>query len=84
MPVTMPGQRDRQDQQERDGVPAEEAEPMHGEGGGGAEHQRHAVASGRDRHERSRTPAHGRFVPGRREPLRREVLRIGQFCPTPG
>ena len=44
MPVTMPGQRDRQDQEERDRLAPEEPEAVDGERGQRAQEQRDAVA----------------------------------------
>ena len=65
--VMMPGQRDRQHEHERHGLPAEEPEPVHGERSERAEHDRDRSGDQPDLRPSSRAPraCSGRSTPAR-------------------
>ncbi len=72
MPVMIPGQRQRQHQQQRDRLAAEEPEPVHAERGGRAEQQRDGGGEQARLQRQQQRRAHLRVVPGDREPLCRQ------------
>ncbi len=84
MPVTMPGQRDRQDEQERNRVAAEETAPPDRRGGERAEHDRDGRGGRGDaQRELEGLPEIG-ALPGDREPARRESWRGKAVAPVVG